>query len=100
MRESDSVESMFGRYPAPIEMRTVHSSGQRSSARYGRTRRKMPSASRNQRVHDGWVRFGFAWPSTIHLVSVHSVSKITYGTRMSVITRAIWRLPGASDFEK
>jgi hypothetical protein len=70
-------------------MATVQSRGQRSSARYGRTRRKMPRASRNHSVHDGWVRFGFALPSTIHFVSVHRPSKMTYGNRMSVMTRAI-----------
>ncbi len=60
----------------------------------------MPRASRNHSVHDGCVRFGFAWPSTIHFVSVQMPSKMTYGTRMSVITRAIWRADGDSDFEK
>ena len=36
----------------------------------------MPSARRNQSVHDGSVMFGFARPSTSHFVSVHSPSKI------------------------
>jgi hypothetical protein len=33
VRDSENVESMLGRYPAPIEIATVHTSGQRSSAR-------------------------------------------------------------------
>ncbi len=81
-------------------MITVHSSGHFSSARYGRTSRKIPSASRNQRVQDGWVRFGFACPSTSHFVSVHTASKITYGSRMSVMTRAICVRVGGPDLEK
>lgn len=79
---------------------TAQNSGHRSCARYGRISLKMPRASRNHRVHVGFVGLKSLPPSTRPCTTVQIVCMMMYGTTMSVIVRRIRFAVGVSADEK